>query len=796
MTMPHLTGYEVTPMVGTVIPYPWIEAPDAPFAYTRFDAEYSYATGHVYMLGGRLASGSTTGRIWEFDPATGVYTDTGVDMPVPVSNYNIARLTDSGDDEVLVTFGGRLSTGIVTDVVQGFYPASGMTVTFDADPYPVATSPGGVAVVDNVAYVFGGFDATIVISATYIFDINAPAGARWTVGPNLNQARSYIGAAVVDGVIYALGGDDYVAPSLIPLTITEKLDTASPIAWDDAGVADLPIGCGEMRAFGFDTDSPYRLAGSVVVAGCGQWPSERADSLRYDVASNTWDESFPDLNQARRNHAGAFIPAGENVGRPGLWVWGGRQGSDSNLLSTPEYYDLDAGLLIWDAPAGLTQPVTLTKFFHVEPYTDTETRLAEELAIGEWSEARMVEFRYARSDIAVSPPELTITLNPDTTFTRTLFVENVGDANLSWKVTENPARDWLSESPITGTIAPAGNQPVDVLFNATGLTIGVYTTTLEVTSNDPDEPLVNIPVALTVTTGCIPVAGADFIYTPAVPEVGEVVTFTGSVAQGTLPIAWAWAFGDGASGSGQVVTHIYTISDTYGVVLTATNGCPGQSVAARDVTVLGKPDIEVTPLALSATLNPGQTADRTLSIGNAAMATYELDWSLAEVPARAWLSESPTDGAVAPAGSTPVSVIFDATGLSDGVYTTTLRVSSNDPDEPAVDVSVTLTVTTTCIPVSGADFTFAPTSPYVDETVAFTGSVAQGTSLITYTWNLGDGTFGSGRIVTHTFPFTLTAQTYTVVMTAANGCPSFDTASHPVTVRPRRIYLPLILRNS
>ncbi|MGC9395186.1 MAG: carboxypeptidase regulatory-like domain-containing protein [Anaerolineae bacterium] len=385
-----LLDYEIAPPVGTVTPYPWVEAPVAPFEYKRFDAEYSNATGHVYMLGGRLANDDTSGRIWEFDPATGIYTDTGVDMPYPVSNYNIARLTDSGGDEVLVIFGGRQAGGVVTDVVQGFYPVSAATVVFSSDPYPVATSPGGVAVVDNVAYVFGGFDAVTMIPDTYIFDITAPAGSRWTVGPSLNQARSYIGTAVADGVIYAIGGDDFTSPSLIPLTITEKLDTANPVAWDDMGVADMPVACGEMQAFGLDTDASNRLAGSVIVAGCGQWPSEYTTSLRYDIEADSWDESFPNLNQARRNHAGAFIPAGDGVGRPGLWVWGGRQFNDANVLTTPEYYDLDAGLLRWDVPAVITRPLTLTKVFEVLPGEWTQTMLTETLSIGTWSETRPV----------------------------------------------------------------------------------------------------------------------------------------------------------------------------------------------------------------------------------------------------------------------------------------------------------------------------------------------------------------------------------------------------------------------
>lgn len=318
----------------------WQLANASPFAFTRIDAEYSLTTEKVYILGGRLANGGTDGRVWEFDPVTRVYTDTGVDMPVPVSNYHIARVVDGSGDEVLLLFGGRPAAGGVTNVVQGYYPASNTVVNFSpTDTYPVNTAPGGLEVANNLVYIFGGFDGTAIIGSTYIFDITAPAGSRFTAGPALNQARSYMATAVVDDVIYAIGGTDWDGSSLIALSIVEKLDTTNPTAWDDAGAADMPLACDENRAFGFDTGSTYDLAGTIVVAGCGQWPNELAESLLYDIASDTWDLTFPDLNEARRNHAGAFVPDGSGTnGLPGIWIWGGRQASDATVLNIVEYY--------------------------------------------------------------------------------------------------------------------------------------------------------------------------------------------------------------------------------------------------------------------------------------------------------------------------------------------------------------------------------------------------------------------------------------------------------------------------
>ncbi len=43
-------------------------------------------------------------------------------------------------------------------------------------------------------------------------------------------------------------------------------------------------------------------------------------------------------------------------------------------------------------------------------------------------------------------------------------------------------------------------------------------------------------------------------------------------------------FGDGATGSGAVVTHTYALTGTYTVVLTATNTC-GEQIVEHDVVV-------------------------------------------------------------------------------------------------------------------------------------------------------------------------------------------------------------------
>lgn len=123
---------------------------------------------------------------------------------------------------------------------------------------------------------------------------------------------------------------------------------------------------------------------------------------------------------------------------------------------------------------------------------------------------------------------------------------------------------------------------------------------------------------------------------------------------------------------------------------------------------------------------------------------------------------------------------------------------SANPDTILMDndrMVTTVFTVTPCVDVFGAGFSFEPTEPFVDDTVSFSGTVTAG-SAPTYTWSFGGGsTVQTGNPIVHTFPSALTEQTYTVVMTASNNCPSQDVVSQPVTIRPRHMYLPLTMRS-
>jgi len=330
----------------------WTNGPVTAFGYTRFDGEYFPGTGKVYFLGGRLADGSTSGAVWSFDPVAGTYAAVGATMPISISNYDICLLRDdynlpAGDTYGLYIFGGRLGTGANTDVVQAYYPRSNTVRTISTDPFPGRISGNiyaalSAVVYNNQTYVYGGFyPATYLTTAqTWVFDPLGSSGAKWTQLADLPWNRCYVLNAVVDSMIYAIGGDtaDAGAAALYAKADCAVLNGNDPGSnW--APIASLPQITGEARAYGFNYDSEYEYAGQIVTAGQGQWPSETPVCYVYDVTSNAWN-NFPNLILGRRNHAGAFVPGWQNSGGiPGMWIWGGRAGTDTTLR-TSEYLQM------------------------------------------------------------------------------------------------------------------------------------------------------------------------------------------------------------------------------------------------------------------------------------------------------------------------------------------------------------------------------------------------------------------------------------------------------------------------
>jgi uncharacterized repeat protein (TIGR01451 family) len=289
------------------------------------------------------------------------------------------------------------------------------------------------------------------------------------------------------------------------------------------------------------------------------------------------------------------------------------------------------------------------------------------------------------------------------------------------------------------------------------------------------------PVRMSVSA---PTFVPDFDVAPDPADViaGESVTFTDtSTTNGPALVAWMWDFGDGATSDRQHPTHTYETDGTFVVTLTVTDSCGYSDTEVKtDLVTVSQPDVvaQFTYAPDPANLIEGQGVVFT-------------DTSTTDGPAVvAWMWHFGDGGT---STLQHPSYVYETVG----VFTVTLTVTDSLGYSDAEVKPDLVTVASACNPLTGADFSFAPADPRIDDTVTFTATVTPSTASapITYTWRFGDlGTATTTNpVVQHTY---VTSGTYTVELDVTNPCtdPGVVTDSAPITVAPYEIYMPLIMK--
>ncbi len=345
--------------------------------------------------------------------------------------------------------------------------------------------------------------------------------------------------------------------------------------------------------------------------------------------------------------------------------------------------------------------------------------------------------------------------------------------------------------PLTGVEVGAAHPPNPSLSTHSGADGGydlslfaeTYTVTALASGYNPF-----LASGLTVTAGattslnitlCQSVADVGLTHAPAEPQPGQSLTFSATVAAGTPPRSYLWDLGDGTARlSGQVISHTYQEVGRYTVTLTVSNCFPGGPygegpaawvTASLPLTLAVLPQVQVSPSALSARLDPGQRAERGLLISNTGEA--DLAWTLSQSPSVTWLAAEPLSGTLPPLQTGAVTVTFDAQGVSSGTYTSALQLDSNDPARPRLSVPVSLTVVSqeTCTPVASVALSLVrPGTLRLGDEALFSADIMPDdfTAPYTYTIDYGDGEVvgplsGSDDPYTFTYSYDA-ADTYTV----------------------------------
>jgi len=238
---------------------------------------------------------------------------------------------------------------------------------------------------------------------------------------------------------------------------------------------------------------------------------------------------------------------------------------------------------------------------------------------------------------------------------------------------------------------------------------------------------------------------------------------SGSVDPEGSALTYLWQFADGGSSGVADPSHEYTVPGEYPAVLTIFDN-------------LGQPASQAITIGVSA---PNQLP---IAVASASQLS-------GPVPLSTILY---ADGSYDPDGQTGNTewrhngnlLSYNATAYvtfsNEGVYDVVLRVYDNRGDYGEDTITITATAAETNLPPTAAA-SATPSNGDAPLNVAFSsaGSNDPDGSIVTYLWDFGDGTNGTGANPSHLYT---SIGTYNVILTVTDNSGDSDTASVTVTV--------------
>ena len=312
---------------------------------------------------------------------------------------------------------------------------------------------------------------------------------------------------------------------------------------------------------------------------------------------------------------------------------------------------------------------------------------------------------------------------------------------------------------LTGGPEYAGNPVIDVLPPPAGGLLADYCN-----ASATDQRGITRPDGGNCDSGAYETTGDVFmppISDPGGPYSGiedDPIAFDGSDSMDPdgVIVNYAWTFGDGATASGVAPSHTYASSGAYTVTLTVTDKRGSTDTASTTATIA---DSNVPP-----------TADAGGPYSGTAGIPIVFDGSASDDPDGTIVSYSWDFGD----GSTGTGVSPSHTYVSAGSFTATLTVTD---DDGAMDTAEAVGGGVTVVegnqpPVADAG---GPYSGTAGVPVVFDGSAStdlDGT-IVSYSWDFGDGATGTGVSPSHTYG---AAGSYVVSLTVTDDDGAMDTA--------------------
>ncbi len=222
-----------------------------------------------------------------------------------VVDMGAAAVADLNNRPYLITIGGRApGATTTTNKVRLYDPISDTITLLSQYPWPETNIlPGGVAVFNNIVYVFGGYTPGVGVS-NRIWEFVPPVTALsdgltpgWVaISATLPTALGFIPVATVGNYIYLGGGAIFTGGALHDSNAAYRFDPANVAI---AAIADIPVPTSRTKGGAVDSEF-WVFGGGIDPPGPYNYPQV------YDPRTDTWRRG-PSFSAARRSAAIDFV---------------------------------------------------------------------------------------------------------------------------------------------------------------------------------------------------------------------------------------------------------------------------------------------------------------------------------------------------------------------------------------------------------------------------------------------------------------------------------------------------------
>jgi len=213
-------------------------------------------------------------------------------------------------------------------------------------------------------------------------------------------------------------------------------------------------------------------------------------------------------------------------------------------------------------------------------------------------------------------------------------------------------------------------------------------------------------------------------------------------------LKYYWLFGDGASSEGEVASHTFKYEGIYNVILSVSDGIH-TSTASINITVSGIDHAPVAKCGNDLTINEGETVY--LDASN----SYDIDGDT--LTYEWWVSDGRSlKGEYASLNFSKYGTYFVILNVSDGSKKSsdTMKIYVNDINQPP---TAKFNIT------NGMNGMFNITDNlWMDASASYDPDG----DILTYIWDFGDGTTGTGKMVSHKYSI---SGSYMIVLMASDG---------------------------